>query len=191
MALYLNGTLLGRKTIVDRGTKNQYAYTVAYTPGTLVANGYDASGNLIAQDVQYTAGSAARLLLSADHDAVGIHSDDLVCITCDVADRNGTRCPNAENSVTFTVSGGTIVGTDNGYGACTEPYRSAIRSAFSGRCLCVVRPDGRCGTMSVIASSDGLTPAVCRIVKGSTTIRAMPETSSFIDAENPPRREIE
>ncbi len=191
VALYLNGTLLGRRTLADRGAKNQYAYTVAYAPGTLVANGYDASGNLVAQDVQYTAGSAAQLLLSADHDAVSIHSDDLVCITCDVADRNGTRCPNAENPVTFTVSGGTIVGTDNGYGACTEPYRSATRSAFSGKCLCVVRPDGRCGTMSVIASSDGLTPAVCRIVKGSTTTKPMPEASSFIDAENPPKREIE
>jgi beta-galactosidase len=191
VALYLNGTLLGRKALADRGTKNQYTYTVAYTPGTLVANGYDASGNLIAQDVQYTAGSAAQLLLRCDHDAVSIHSDDLVCITCDVADKNGTPCPNAANEITFTVSGGTVVGTDNGYGACTEPYRSATRSAFSGKCLCVVRPDGHCGTMSVIASSDGLTTAVCRIVKGSATIKAAPEVSSFIDAENPPKREVE
>ena len=41
--LFLNGTSLGKKALSQRGTKNQYAYTVAYAAGTIVANGYDSS----------------------------------------------------------------------------------------------------------------------------------------------------
>ena len=125
--LFLNGTSLGKKALSQRGTKNQYAYTVAYAAGTIVANGYDASGNLIAQDIQYTAGTPAKLALSSDKTAVNTASDDLVYITCDVLDKNGTLCPTASNSVTFTVVGGTIIGTDNGHGANVEK--------LSGSCL--------------------------------------------------------
>lgn len=99
--LFLNGTSLGKKALAQRGTKNQYAYTVAYAAGTIVANGYDASGNLIAQDIQYTAGTPRSWRFSSDKTAVSTASDDLVYITCDVLDKNGTLCPNADNSVTL------------------------------------------------------------------------------------------
>ena len=188
--LFLNGTSLGKKTLAQRGTKNQYAYTVAYAAGTLVANGYDASGNLIAQDIQYTAGAPAKLALSSDKTAVSTASDDLVYITCDVLDKNGTLCPNADNSVVFTVMGGTIIGTDNGHGANVEKLSGSRHSAFSGKCLCVVKHDGASGVMKITATANGLTAGTISVTKGETTIAATAPAASFVDATNPPMRDV-
>ena len=188
--LFLNGTSLGKKTLSQRGTKNQYAYTVAYAAGTLVANGYDASGNLIAQDIQYTAGTPAKLALSSDKTAVSTASDDLVYITCDVQDKNGTLCPNADNSVVFTVVGGTIIGTDNGHGANVEKLSGSSHSAFSGKCLCVVKHDGASGVMKITATANGLTAGTISVTKGDTTTKAAAPAASFVDATNPPMRDV-
>lgn len=188
--LFLNGVSLGKKALSQRGTKNQYAYTVAYAAGTIVANGYDASGNLIAQDIQYTAGAPAKLALSSDKTAVSTASDDLVYITCDVLDKNGTLCPNADNSVTFTVMGGTIIGTDNGHGANVEKLSGSTHSAFSGKCLCVVKHDGASGAMKITATANGLTAGTISVTKGETTIAATAPAASFVDATNPPMRDV-
>ena len=188
--LFLNGTSLGKKTLAQRGTKNQYAYTVAYAAGTLVANGYDASGNLVAQDIQYTAGAPAKLALSSDKTAVSTASDDLVYITCDVLDKNGTLCPNADNSVAFTVVGGTIIGTDNGHGANVEKLSGSTHAAFSGKCLCVVKHDGASGAMKITATANGLTAGTISVTKGETTIAATAPAASFVDATNPPMRDV-
>lgn len=188
--LFLNGTSLGKKVLSQRGTKNQYVYTVAYAAGTLVANGYDASGNLIAQDIQYTAGTPAKLALSSDKTAVSTASDDLVYITCDVQDKNGTLCPNADNSVVFTVIGGTIIGTDNGHGANVEKLSGSTHAAFSGKCLCVVKHDGASGAMKITATANGLTAGTISVTKGETTIAATAPAASFVDATNPPMRDV-
>ena len=188
--LFLNGTSLGKKALAQRGTKNQYAYTVAYAAGTIVANGYDASGNLIAQDIQYTAGTPAKLALSSDKTAVNTASDDLVYITCDVLDKNGTLCPTASNSVTFTVVGGTIIGTDNGHGANVEKLSGSRHAAFSGKCLCVVKHDGASGAMKITATANGLTAGTISVTKGETTIAATAPAASFVDATNPPMRDV-
>ena len=187
--LFLNGVSLGKKALSQRGTKNQYAYTVAYAAGTIVANGYDSSGKLVAQDVQYTAGTPAKLALSSDKTAVSIASDDLVYITCDVLDKNGTLCPNADNSVTFTVVGGTIIGTDNGHGANVEKLSGNTHAAFSGKCLCVVKHDGASGAMKITATANGLTAGTISVTKGDSTVKASAPAASFIDATNPPRRD--
>lgn len=188
--LFLNGVSLGKKALSQRGTKNQYAYTVAYAAGTLVANGYDASGNLIAQDIQYTAGAPAKLALSSDKTAVAVASDDLVYITCDVLDKNGTLCPNADSSVTFVVVGGTIIGTDNGHGANVEKLSGSTHAAFSGKCLCVVKHDGASGAMKITATANGLTAGTISVTKGETTIAATAPAASFVDATNPPMRDV-
>ena len=188
--LFLNGVSLGKKTLSQRGSKNQYAYTVAYAAGTLVANGYDASGNLIAQDIQYTAGAPAKLVLSSDKTAVNTASDDLVYITCDVVDKNGTLCPSADNSVTFAVVGGTIIGTDNGHGANVEKLSGSRHSAFSGKCLCVVKHDGASGVMKITATANGLTTGTISVTKGDTTTKAAAPAASFVDAANPPMRDV-
>ena len=90
----------------------------------------------------------------------------MVYITCDVQDKNGTLCPNADNSVTFAVVGGTIIGTDNGHGANVEKLSGSTHAAFSGKCLCVVKHDGASGAMKITATASGLTTGTISVTKG-------------------------
>ena len=141
--LFLNGTSLGEKLQADIGSKYQFEYSVAYAKGTLVANGYNQNGDIVAQDIIYTSqGTATTTKLSADKTSVNINSDDLVFVTCDIVDKNGVIVPIADDKITFTVEGGTIVGTDNGNATCVEKYRSNVKTAFNGKVLCVVKHNG-------------------------------------------------
>ena len=184
--LFLNGTSLGEKLQTDIGSKYQFEYNVTYRKGTLVANGYNQSGDVIAQDIIYTSQSyPTTTKLSSDKISVDINSDDLVFITCDLVDRNNVIVPTANNRITFTIEGGTIIGTDNGDATCVEDYRSNIKSAFNGKVLCVARHDGINGNMVIKANGDGLAEQTITIVKNNETVLSQKSKQSFIDATNP------
>lgn len=184
--LFLNGVSLGSKLQTNIGSKYQFEYSVSYQKGTLVANGYDEENNLVAQDVVYTSQeNPTTLSLSTNLISVNKNSDDLVFIACDVVDGNGVRCPISDNSITFAVDGGTIVGTDNGNATCVEKLTSPTKKAFNGKVLCVVKHDGNIGTISVTASGNSLTSQTIQVQKGNSTVKSE-NVVSFIDAENPP-----
>ena len=156
MELRLNGESLGKKTQYTMDDRYRYTYSVPYAAGTLSAKGYDAEGSVVATDeVKTSTGVAAKLALTSYKPTVDVGTDDLVFITCDVLDENGVFVPSACTEVTFRCEGGTVLGTDNGHGACVEPMRSPTKSAFSGKVLCVCRHDGQTGEMVVTAAADG------------------------------------
>ena len=184
--LFLNGTSLGSKLQTNIGSKYEFEYSVPYSEGTLVANGYDSKNNLIAQDVVYTSYAPSKIKLISDKSMVNINSDDLIFIECDILDRNGNICPTANNEITFTCTGGTVVGTDNGDATdVSHSLRSNIRKAFNGKALCVVRPDRTSSKVTVTATSTDLTRATLDINQGKLTSLSTIK-SEFIDATNPP-----
>ena len=184
--LFLNGTSLGEKLQTNIGNKYQFEYSVAYTKGTIVANGYNQNGDIVAQDIIYTSqGTPTTTKLSTDKTSVNINSDDLVFITCDIVDKNGVIVPIANNKITFTVEGGTIIGTDNGDATCVEKYRTNIKSAFNGKVLCVVKHNGVSGNMIVKVNGDNLTEQSITIVKGDKTVLTQKTKQNFINATNP------
>lgn len=184
--LYLNGSSLGSKLQSERNELYQFVYTVPFTKGTLVANGYDNTGKLIAQDVIYSSYEIKNLDLSTDKSQVNYNSDDLVFITCDAVDKNGNFVPYADNEVEFSVSGGTILGTDNGNSSCVTNMRSSKRVMFNGKVLAVVKHDKSSGVMTVTASCNGAMQKSITILKTSKTIYQTEVKSDFIDATNPP-----
>lgn len=164
--LIQDGVSLGTKAQADIGDKYQFAWTVTYAKGTLTAKGYDAGGAVVAADeVKSSTGAAAKLILSAYKLTVNASSDDLVFITCDVCDANGVRVAKADNEISFSCTGGTVLGTDNGNGACVENMRAATKSAFSGKVLCVCRHDGQAGDMVITASAGGLSSGTITVTK--------------------------
>lgn len=184
--LFLNGTSLGEKLQTNIGDKYQFEYSVPYTKGTLVANGYNQSGDIVAQDIIYTSqGTATTVKLSTDKTSVNIGTDDLIFITCDIVDKNGVIVPTANNKITFTVEGGTIVGTDNGDATCVEKYRTNKKSAFNGKVLCVVKHNGINGDMVIKAKGDSLTEQSITVVKGAKTVLTPKAEQTFIDATKP------
>lgn len=64
-----------------------------------------------------------------------------------------------------TCEGGTVLGTDNGNAASVENMRGNVRSAFSGKCLCVCRHDGKAGELTVSAKAEGLEEAQITVRK--------------------------
>lgn len=185
--LWLNGTSLGS---VSQGEKYQYAYTVSFERGTLVANGYDSNGNLIAQDVIFTSRrEAKKLSLTADKTSVNKNSDDLVFITCDIQDRNGVMVPDANHTVTFSAVGGKVIGTDNGWVKDVEDMTGNTKKASYGKLLCVVKPDKEFGDLTITATSANLTSSTVTVRKTSATIKRTDPIQEFVDASDPPMKD--
>lgn len=169
MELFLNGESLGKKTQYNMDDRYRYVYSVPYAAGTLSAKGYDAAGNVVATDeVKTSTGTAAKLALTSYTPTVDVGTDDLVFITCDVLDENGVFVPSASTKVTFSCEGGTVLGTDNGHGACVELMRTPTKSAFSGKVLCVCRHNGQAGTLTVTATADGCEAGSVSVAKERT-----------------------
>lgn len=164
--LFVNGVSIGKQTQAQIAEKYQFRWWTTFHPGTVTAKGYDADGAVVATDeVKTSDGIPARLALTAYKTTVDVTTDDLVFVTCEVQDKDGVPVPTASSAVTFTCTGGTVLGTDNGNAACVEPMRTNTKSAFSGKVLCVCRHDGQAGALIVTATASGLSAGAITIKK--------------------------
>lgn len=164
--LFVNGVSIGKQTPAQIAEKYQFRWWPTFHPGTVTAKGYDADGAVVATDeVKTSDGIPARLALTAYKTTVDVTTDDLVFVTCEVQDKDGVPVPTASSAVTFTCTGGTVLGTDNGNAACVEPMRTNTKSAFSGKVLCVCRHDGHAGALIVTATANGLSAGAITIKK--------------------------
>ena len=164
--LFVNGVSIGKQTQAQIAEKYQFRWWTTFHPGTVTAKGYDADGAVVATDeVKTSDGIPARLALTAYKTTVDVTTDDLVFVTCEVQDKDGVPVPTASSAVTFTCTGGTVLGTDNGNAACVEPMRTNTKSAFSGKVLCVCRHDGQAGALIVTATANGLSAGAIAIKK--------------------------
>src|SRR6185369_1561481 len=153
--LFLNNTSQGAKT--PAATDLHLAWDVPWATGTLRAD-CRRGGTVVASDTVRTAGTAAKIALTADRTTINADGRDLIFITADIQDANSAIVPTAETSLAFTVSGaGTLVGTDNGNPVDTASYKATTRKAFSGKALAIVRSTGTAGSITVNATSSGLT----------------------------------
>jgi beta-galactosidase len=116
--LSLNGQSLGRKKMP---LNSELRWTVKYTPGTLLAQGYK-NGQIIAQDKVETTGAPARIKLLPDRASIDAGGQDVSIITVAVTDAEGRIVPIAGNLVDFDLDGpGKIIGVGNGDPSCHEP----------------------------------------------------------------------
>ena len=185
--LFLNGTSLGtmtNKSISDATSRGSFYMTVPFAKGRLVANAKDTSGNLIAQDVVYTSKAPAKVVLKSDKIYLAKDSDELVFITAEIVDADGHLCIQAANAIAADVTNGEIIGIDNGNATSVEKYRSASKSVFSGKAVCVVRPYKNGINVTVRVSSDGLTVGNITVSRSTTTVYTHEQTE-MIDATEP------
>ena len=87
-------------------------------------------------------------------------------MTADVVDANGVVVPDADNELSFAVSGGRLAGTDNGREESAENYKSPDRAAFNGKALAIVQSTDHPGPITVTVTSPGLRPATTTIDAG-------------------------
>lgn len=156
--LMLNGRSLGikhRSEAVD-GT---LSWTVPFEPGIVTAIGSD-RGRKVSEFSLRTAGPAKRIELFPDTRSLTTDGKDISHVEFRVVDTDGTRVPNAENKVTFSVEGpGKILCTENADLNSTEDYRSNTHSVFHGRGLLILQSTLEKGAIKLKAESPDLETA--------------------------------
>ena len=187
--LFVNGVSKGIKTKNDIGSKYNYEYNVSYEAGTLLAKGMDSSGNVLVQEVIRTSSTPYKISLTSDKSLIKQGGDDLIFVECNVLDQNNIVCRTANNLINFGVTGGTIVGTDNGDATdVSTSLRSPNRKLFNGKALCVVKPDNTATDVIITATSDGLRGTSINVKKAQITAYAnnIVEISGDIEPPSPP-----
>ena len=159
--LFLNGKSLGIKRKASDDL--HVAWHVPYAPGTLRAVSRRNGQTVLTRTVS-TAGTAAKIELTADRSQLQADGKDLSFITVRVLDAAGRLVPDAANLVKFAVSGpGFIAGVDNGYQASLEPFKASERKAYNGLALAIIQTTEQGGSITVRAEAEGLAGATATL----------------------------
>jgi beta-galactosidase len=117
--LFLNGASLGKQT---RKPNSHLTWQVKYAPGTLSAKGFDAAGNVIAEQKMETTGDAVAVQLTPNRASINADGEDVSVVTVSATDAQGRAVPVAQNMIHFSIAGaGKILGVGNGDPSCHEP----------------------------------------------------------------------
>jgi len=152
--LYLNGKSLGEKE-TGKAQEFKATFVVPYEKGELKAVGI-VNNKETESVILRTAGQAAKIKLTADRKTIKADDQDLVYVNVEITDEKGILEPNAQNELTFKVSGaGTIVGVDNANMKDEDLYIADTRKAWNGRALIIIKSNKE-GLINLEVSSPGL-----------------------------------
>ena len=166
--LFLNGQSLGAK---DMKKDSHLAWNVKYAPGAIEARGFK-DGKQVITTTRETSGPAAKLALTADRQEISADGEDVAMFAVEVKDSHDRYVAIADNQVSFRVSGqGKVIGVGNGDPTSHESDTGTSRKAFSGLCMALVQSTKAAGTITVEASSPGLTPASVTISAKAVKLR--------------------
>jgi len=161
--LFLNGVSQGKK---DMPRNSHLNWKVNFEPGKLEAVAYKKGRRLTAK--VETTGTPAEVVLTPYKTTLLADGKDVAVINISAVDKNGLEVPDANNLITFTISGeGKIIGVGNGDPSSHEADKCEEgkwqRSLFNGKCQILIQSTKKGGTIKFEASSVGLW-------KGSTDI---------------------
>lgn len=144
--LFVNGRSRGIRSKKD---SHQYhvAWRVAYEPGEVKVVARKDGQEVRSSSIR-TAGAPARIRLEVDYEG-----ETTVFVNAYVTDEAGNLCPWAEDDLRFSVSGGTVIGVDNGSPTSMERFKADHRKAFFGKALVVIRKDKDVGPIRLEAVS--------------------------------------
>ena len=156
--LFLNGKSLGNG---ERDYHFLYTFKdVTFAPGKLEAVGYDENGKECCRAALQTAGEAEQIKLSLIQSPDGWKADgaDMVLLQVEVIDKDGRRCPLANDLIHFNIEGpaewrgGIAQGKDNFILSKDLPVECGINRAL-------IRSLTTAGEVRITAKADGLKSA--------------------------------
>jgi beta-galactosidase len=166
--LFLNGQSLGAK---DMKKDSHLAWNVRYAPGAIEARGFK-DGKQVMTAKRETTGPAAKLVLSADRKEISADGEDVAMFAVEVEDAQGRAVPTADNPVSFRVSGpANLCGVGNGDPTSHESDKGSSRKAFCGLCTALVQSTKSAGSITVEATSPGLTAGSATIASKAVKLR--------------------
>ncbi len=159
--LILNGKSLGRRK-VDKYMQ-LFWDDVVYQPGTLELIAYK-GGREHARHRVETTGEPVALGIEVQFEDwqrrdVRTGESDALPVTVYAVDAEGRRVPNANNKVSFSVSGGRVLGVGNGDPLCHEPDVAETRSLYNGLASAIIAPGEEEGRLTITATAEGLKAA--------------------------------
>ena len=155
--LFLNGKSQGRITKNPKERLDRYRLRwneVKYEPGELKVVVYDEQGQPAGEQTLRTAGKPAQLQLDlwTQHDAPRLRADgdDLAFVTVSLTDAKGTLIPEADDQLTFEVTGaGSFEAVCNGDATSLESFKQPTMKLFKGQLVVVVRSSKQPGTITL------------------------------------------
>jgi beta-galactosidase len=152
--LFLNDKSLGKKR--KTGDDLHLMWRVSFTPGILKAVGNSKDKGILMKEIK-TAGPPSKIILEADKSTINADGTDLSFITVKILDDNDILVPNADNLISFEITGeGKIIGVDNGLQTSLESFKANYRRAFNGMCLAVIQSNEKQGQIKLTAISKRL-----------------------------------
>ena len=137
--LLLNGKSLGKKQVdLKKPQDSLPVWQVPFEKGVLTARAYDLNGELLCETERASFGEAKTIRLSAEETVLSANCGDIAFIAVTVLDENGAAVENAVNRVHVSVSGGVLLGMDNGDSTDLDGYKTHSRRLFSGKLLLMV-----------------------------------------------------
>ena len=183
--LFVNGKSMGY------GKQDyRFLYTfdsVKYEPGIIEAVSYDEAGNEMSRHAIRTAGKPDHLKLTLMHGPRGVFADgaDLVLVQVEVVDKDGMRCPLANDMITFSLQGpaewrgGIAQAEDNYVGKTSLPVECGITRVM-------LRSTDVAGNVVLTAKADGL--GAESVSYATQAIEVKDGLSTFFPADNLPSR---
>ena len=166
--LFVNGKSQGKieksknekiKELNNSGRLDRYRLRwneVKYEPGEIKVVVYDADGNAAGEQTIRTAGKPAKLQLETWTQAdeqLKADGEDLAFITVSLTDAKGNLIPDADDQLTFEVTGaGTFEAVCNGDATSLEPFTKPTMRLFSGQLVVIVRSARHAGTLTLKVS---------------------------------------
>lgn len=131
--------------------------SIAWEPGRIEAVSYDKDGKRLGSYANTTAGKPEKLKLTLMQGPKGTYADgaDIAIVQVEVVDKDGKRCPLANDMIRFSLDGpaewrgGIAQGPDNHAFSTELPVECGITRVL-------VRSTPEAGTVSLTASADGL-----------------------------------
>ena len=137
------------------------SWDVPFTGEEIIAVGRDASGGEITRQTIRRAGKPVAMQLIADCEGLPADGRSVCQFEAALVDANGIVVPDDDRQIHVTVSGGILLGMDNGDPADHTLYQNPIRATYRGLLYGVLRAPRTPGTLTLTLQADRL-PSVTR-----------------------------
>jgi len=149
--LFLNGKSQGSQKIQPL---THLEWKVKYEPGVIEARGTK-NGQVVLTEKRETTGKPESIKLTADRTTIDANGEDIAIVRVEVLDAQGRAVPNAENQISFKVTGeGKLIGVGNGDPNCQESDKEPKRSLFNGLAQLILQGSKTPGTITLEAYTE-------------------------------------
>ncbi len=172
--LFVNGRSCGKK----RADEYTIDWQIPYEKGEIKVVATSPDGDVL-EAAEHSFSDSARLVLTADKTEIKADGEDIFTVTVHTVDKDGFEVKNARDRVRLCVTGGRLLGFDNGDSSDFDEYKSRSRRLFSGKAVAYIGAPTDACDITVTATATGLE-------QDSVTVRAVtsPVREGVCAAEN-------